>query len=85
MRELARMHHNLLPRLRGLSEQLGRNGAVVEAWEMQSIQTYFDLKLRAAYDEIDRDCQTINQLTIGLPAVRTTPLFYATDEELHTS
>lgn len=80
MRELAKMHGNLVPRMRKLREQLGRNGAVLESWEIQSMEHYFSLKLQAAYDEIERDYRTINELTIGLPAVRTTPLFL-TDSE----
>lgn len=85
MRELAKMHGNLLPRLRTMRERLGRNGAIMESWEIQNIESYFDLKLRAAYEEIQNDYRTINQLTIGLPAVRTTPLFYATEEDHYPS
>lgn len=85
MRELSKLHSNLLPRMRNLRERLGRNGAVVESWEIESIMSYFELKLKAAYQEIEQDRRTIDHLTIGLPAVRTTPLFYATDDERYTS
>jgi len=85
LRELAMMHGNLLPRLRLLAEQLGRAGDVVEMWEVMSMLTYFDKKLRVAYGEIEHDCKTIQQLTMGLPAVRTTPLIYATEDESYTS
>ena len=84
MRELAKMHGNLLPRMRRLREQLGRSGAVLESWEIESMEAYFTRKLQAAYDEISRDYQTINQLTMGLPAVRTTPLVL-TDNDIQTS
>lgn len=85
LRELAKMHGNLAPRLRVLRERLGRSGAIAESYELENILSYFDLKLRAAYAEIEQDRRTIDSLTMGLPAVRTTPLLYMTDDERYTS
>lgn len=84
MRELAKMHTNLLPRLHTLKDRLGRNGAILESWEIQSVMSYFDHQLRKAYQEIEQDYRSMNQLTMGLPAVRTTPLF-ATEEDVRSS